>query len=334
MTRRLSILIFSFVAAGSFAVSLSSCNAPSCGPGTVQQQDKNGKLQCVQVDAVSADTHCDVDAGNVMIVGGKCVSAIQCDPSSTTVINGVCVGMGTTNPANSCPKPASGKACIHGAILNFSDNKYASGNIHVQLFEALTLLQGGAPVGMADVDASGGYNFPDISPGLGLFVVVTGNGTTQVATGTGVSGVVGDSIYRADAYTIPKAQADAWGFDYTTGGAQIAKFYKDPKPSPTNLIANEMSAASGVTLMKDGSPAAGAKYFNDTLTAIDPALTTATGASGVAIVASPIAMGGMFPTFSGSGGGVPTWETLPGGSRGMTASTPPFVIITRFHPNM
>ncbi|MCU1280421.1 MAG: hypothetical protein JWM53_3967 [bacterium] len=44
MNRSLSIFV-AFVAAGSLGISLSSCNAPSCGPGTVQQQQKDGTLK-------------------------------------------------------------------------------------------------------------------------------------------------------------------------------------------------------------------------------------------------------------------------------------------------
>jgi hypothetical protein len=38
MNRRLSSIAIGLVAAGSLAASLSSCNAPSCGQGTVQMQ--------------------------------------------------------------------------------------------------------------------------------------------------------------------------------------------------------------------------------------------------------------------------------------------------------
>ena len=113
-------------------------------------------------------------------------------------------------------------------------------------------------------------------------------------------GIASGNQYKLDTYSIPKADSDQWGFDITTGGAHIAKFYNDPKPLPTNIIANETMPVAGVTLLKDGMTAAGAGYFNDTLTAVDGALT-ATGASGTAIVSSPLTGGGSFPTFSGIG---------------------------------
>src|SRR5437764_11904905 len=109
MNRSLSILV-ALVAWGSLGVSLSGCNAPSCGPGTAQKQQADGTLKCVAVDEMDSMIPCDVDGGNAIIVGGKCVSAIQCDPNSTTLINGVCVGTG--GGTATCRAPAPGKACV------------------------------------------------------------------------------------------------------------------------------------------------------------------------------------------------------------------------------
>ena len=66
------------------------------------------------------------------------------------------------------------------------------------------------------------------------------------------------------------------------------------------LIANEQNPVAGVTLIKDGNPAPGVKYFNAGLTAIDSTLTV-TGTSGVAIAPSPVAPGDTFPGFTGMG---------------------------------
>lgn len=327
MNRRLSIVL-GLAAAASLGVSLSSCNEPSCGPGTVQQQQKDGTLKCVPVDVQAPLTPCDTDGGNVVIVGGKCVSAVQCDPGTTMNVNGICVGTGGGGPVT-CRTPATGKACVYGNILNFTDNMKNTVPVRLELYDAVGLLQGGGLLASFDSSDGSSYVFQDFSPPpLGTIVVMTktGAGAAMTNAGTGAVNVTGNNQYRVDAYAVKKADSDGWGFDITTGGAQIAKYYKDPKPAPNQLVANETMPASGVTMIKDGSPAAGAKYFNATLTAIDPTLTTATGTSGVAIVASPIAMGGSFPTFSGSGGGISPWETLNGGS------APGIVIITRFHP--
>ncbi len=155
---------------------------------------------------------------------------------------------------------------------------------------------------------------------------MTGDGSVRQLTASGDQGV-GAGTYRVDAYTIPASEVAAWGFPgIAQTGAYVAKFYKDMKQPATNLVANETMPVAGVTLTKNGSNA-GVKYFNSTLTAIDPTLTV-TGTSGVAAVDAAIPMGGSFPTFTGQG---PTampisWEMLPGGS------APNLVFITRFHP--
>ncbi|MGZ3405130.1 MAG: hypothetical protein ACXVAN_01715, partial [Polyangia bacterium] len=302
-----------------------SCNNASCGQGTVQKQQANGELKCVPVDQQEAGIACDLDGGNVVIVGGKCVSAIQCDPGTTMNVNGICVGTGGGAPT--CGTPATGKACVFGDIYDFTTNKKNATPVHVELYDAVGLLTGGGLIAMTDSSDGSSYIFKDfVPPAFGTIVVMTGRTmATMTMAGTGAQNVTPNNQYRVDAYALKQVDSAAWGFDITAGGAQVAKYYKDAKPAPNQLINNESMPAMGVTMIKDGAPAAGAKYFNDTLTAVDNALT-ATGASGTALVASPIPMGGMFPTFSGSGGGVSPWETLNGGS------APGVVIITRFHP--
>jgi hypothetical protein len=329
MNRSLSILV-ALVVSGSLGISLSSCNTPSCGPGTAQMQQPDGTLKCVATDEMASMIPCDVDGGNTVIVGGKCISAIQCDPTSTVLINGVCVGNGGgTKPM--CRTPAPGKACVFGDIHNFTDDKpNAVTPLHVDLFDPVTLLTGGAPIASTILSDGGAYVFQDFAPpGLGLIVVLTGRtDATLVPTATGDSGIAAGNQYRLDAYAVKMADAAGWaasGFDISTGGGYIAKFYKDAKPAPNLLIANETMPAAGVTLLKNNSTDPSTKYFNATLTAIDNALTV-TGTSGVAIMSSPIPPNSGFPNFTGMGGGISPWESLPGGS------APGLVFVTRFHP--
>jgi len=331
MNRRLSSIAIGLVAAGSLAASLSSCNTPSCGPGTIQQQQKDGTLKCVEADAPVPLTPCETDGGTVTIVGGQCVSAIQCDPATTTLINGICVGHGG---AVGCSTPMPGTACVSGDIFDFKTGmKNGVMPIEVDLWDPLQLLTGGMPIATATLTDGSSYVFQNFSPpSLGLIFIMTrtasGAATMMTPAGTGGQGVSAGNQYHVDAYAVKKSDSDAWNFDIATGGAQIAKFYADKKPAPNLLIANEMTPVACVQLQKDGQPAAGAQYFDDTLTAVNPALTL-TGKSGVAIVASPV-VGSSFPTFSGSGpAAMPiTWESLPGGSAAGV------VIITRFHPDM
>lgn len=324
MNRTLSILT-AFVAFGSLGVSLSACDGePHCGPGTVQQQQRDGRLKCVAVDEQLAP--CDVDGGT-MIVGGIC--APVCDPTTMMEMNGVCVPK-IVGP-HTCRTPSTGHACVMGTIYNFKDNQKSMVPIRIELYDPFSLLRGGAPIATSDLIDGSSYVFQDFAvPPLGLIVVATGRNTLNMTVaGVGASDISNGNIYRLDAYALPTADANAWGFDLSMG-AQVVKFYKDPKPSsPTNITANETMPAAGVTLTKEGNPAAGAAYFNDTLTAVDPMLTV-TGSSGAALVAAPIPPTGTFPTFSGTGPTAApiTWEVLPGGS------APGLVLITRFHPNM
>jgi hypothetical protein len=324
MKRRFPILM-AVLGAGSLGVSLTSCNPLACGPGTVQKQQADGTLKCEAADRMESQTPCDVDAGNVVIVGGKCVSAVQCDPATTVDVNGVCVGTGTS-PVPKCSTPAPGKACVAGAIKNFTNNADNTVTpLHVALYDPNVLLGGGAPIDQTDLTSGGGgYVFQNFAPpGLGLIVVVTGEGNANMTmAGTGQQGIAAGNSYVLDAYAIKKTDSDGWGFDIATAGAQIGKFYLDTKPAPNLLVANETMPAMGVTYSMSGS-SAGVQYFNAGITAIDAALT-ATGTSGVGIVAAPVS--GNFPTFTGMGGGVSMWETLPGGSKAN------LVLITRFHP--
>jgi hypothetical protein len=333
MNRSSLSIVVGLVAVGSFSVALSSCNAPECGPGTVQQQQGDGKLKCVLVDVPVQDTKCDTDGGNVVIVGGHCVSAIQCDPGTTMNVNGICVGTGTSMGA-SCSTPTAGKACISGSILNFKDNKKSTTPIHVDLYDPVTLLNGGLPIASYDSVDGGSYVFQNFSPpSLGLVVVATGRTTAGFVVAGSAGQNIGASKYVIDTYALPAADAAMWGggIDIATTGAFVAKFYKDPAPAAgAPSLANETMPVAGVTLTKDGAAAAGVKYFNDTLTAVDNALTV-TGNSGAAVIAAPVSGSG-FPTFSGTGpAGMPTtgpgsWEQHPGGS------APGLVLILRFHP--
>jgi hypothetical protein len=325
MNRRLSILI-AFVAFGSLGASLSACGEPHCGRGTVQQQQTDGTLKCVAVDVPEQLAPCDVDGGTAVIVGGLCVPV--CDPASMIEINGVCVPL--VREPLTCRTPSPGHACVMGWILDFTTSQKSTVPIHVELYDPLTLLHGGNPIATYDSPDGSSYVFQDfVAPGFGFIVVTTGRTTPNMTVaGVGAQDVANGNVYRLDAYALPTADANAWGFDLSMG-AQVAKFYKDPKPSPTNIIANETMPAAGVTLTKDGNLAAGAAYFNDMLTAVDPTLTV-TGSSGAALVAAPIPPAGTFSTFSGVGPTAApiTWEQFSGGSAAG------LVLITRFHPNM
>lgn len=310
------------------AVAASGCNNPTCGPGTKQVQQKDGTVQCVQADAQPDAIPCDVDAG-ATIVGGHCVSAISCGPN-TMLVNGQCIGTGMGGGVPQCPAPPAGTFCINGALVNFQDNSTAMDNVDVSVWDATVLVSGGAPIDH-NTFSGGGYVLNGLTPPpLGLIAVVVsdpdGNrmNTTYINCAVGDQGIAAGQKYRADAYVLKKSVADSiTGFDYATGGQYVAKYYSDARPVQTDLeVANDKNPVMGVQLVENGGAnPAGTKYFNATMTAFDGALT-ATGASGAATVAAPVA--GSFPTFSGMGGGI-MWETQPGGSKAG------LVFVTRFH---
>jgi hypothetical protein len=332
MTRCSGFIVVSAVALVGLAM-LPGCNNPSCGPGTQQQQQKDGSLKCVPVDRQEAQTPCLLDGG-AAIVGGNCVGAVTCGPG-TTLINGQCVGTG--GGGVECANPNPGFFCVTGNIKNLVDTSAFTGMIAVAVYDPFTFLMGGNPLD-AGFFTEGFYIFPNVAvPSFPLIIVVTGDmdkmNTTYVNTGTGAQGIVSGGKYRVDAYATPKSVQTTWfmnGFDINPSGGYLAKYYLDTKPAPTALIANETMPAAGVTLTKDGSPnPAGIKYFNTDLTNFSTG--TATTTVGAAIVPIPVT-GGSFPTISGMSSTVSAWEQLPGGSAGATSSAGAVIIVTRFHP--
>lgn len=328
MSRWLSLIV-------TVAATAAGCNNPTCGMGTKQVQNKDGTVQCVQVDSPAAAIPCDVDGG-ASIVGGICVSAITCGQNTTyDPATRSCVGTGTGTGIPACPaSPAPGTFCVNGALLNFVDSMPSMATVTVAAYDPVTLLQGGQPIGK-DTFSTGSYKLQDLpasSVPLGLLAIVVGDDPAAgnvnfVRAVVGNQGISGGNKYRVDAYVLPKSVADGWkpAFDYGPNGGYVGKFYNDPKVGPgAPLIASETHPVMGVTLTINGAPAPGAKYFGPTLATIDSALTT-TGTVGVGIAPAPVT--GTFPTMSGMGGGF-TWEMFPGGS------VAGLVFVQRFHPNM
>jgi hypothetical protein len=323
------------VALVSSAALIHGCNNPTCGPGTKQVQIKGGEIQCQPADGVVSTGDCDVDAG-AQLVGGICVSHINCDPTTTSYdpMTGTCTGTGTmTGGLPPCPAPSAGTACVHGLLHNFVDNsQYTTPDVPVALYDPLAFLSGSPPIAMG-TSTNGGYVFSNFPvPNLHLIAIAVGNLNDEsviVVAGSGAQNVNAGSIYRVDGYVIPRSVVDGWkamtGIDYLTTGAYVAKFYGDKAPAPTDLAATETMKVSGVQLTENGTAAANAQYFSTDLTTIDTSLKS-TGMEGAAIVPSPMGT----PQFSGMGGMVngttPTWETQIGGSAAKV------IFVARFHP--
>jgi hypothetical protein len=304
------------------ALVLAGCNSPVCGPGTKRVQLKGGTVQCQPVDGLPDTIPCDADGGAV-IVGGACVSRVQCGPGTKLdAASGLCVADGMASP---CPPPAGSAICVFGTLHHFIDDSPlgAGETVHVGISDPLNLI--------AELDSTGTFVFPNVAvPSSGLVAIGAGDrsGTPNVVAATGAI-VSPGKIYHVDAYVLPRSVVDGWqtqtGDDYLTQGAYVAKFYADPMASATDYSLYETMPVAGVTLLENGAPPARARYFGTSLTTIDKMLT-ATGASGTALIAAPPS----FSTYSGmggtSGGTAITWPALPGGS------APGVVFVTRFHP--
>jgi hypothetical protein len=234
MSRRLSLVVTTLAA----AFALGGCNNPTCGPGTMQQQNKDGTIQCVAASGTSIP--CDVDGG-ATIVGGRCVAAVQCDPNSTTEINGVCIGTGGADTPPPCPPPSSGNTiCVNGLIRNLVDNsRNMTDSIHVAYYSNPLNFLHHMPADARLDTTAGSFSFADVpspSPALPLIAVAFGDGdlestnmgVTFVAVGAGAANVQGGKSYRVDGYVIKRSVVEGWhtqtGVDWFTKGAYLARF--------------------------------------------------------------------------------------------------------------
>jgi hypothetical protein len=323
MTRWLSTVV-----AIAIGASTAGCNAPVCGAGTKQVQNKNGSVQCVAVDAQPATIPCDI-ANGAEIKGGVCTSVRTCG-QGTTEINGVCVGTGGGEDAPPpCPPPAAGKFCVNGLLHNLLDNSVHKGPIHVAWYDPLNFLSGGPAEKELDTD-TGGYVFTDqTAPGMGLIAIAVGDadksGTIFVTAGSGAQNVSTGS-YRVDGYVIPRTLVDTWNTqtstDWFASGGYLARYFNDPKPAGTNLAAIETHPVAGVQLTQMNTvklpPAA--NYFTTDLSTLSPTAMS-TGVAGAALFKAQL-----INTYSGMGGNI-SWETQTGGT------APKVIFVSRFHPN-
>jgi len=270
---------------------VSSCNPPTCGPGTVQRQAASGELQCVLVDVPQQAIQCDVDGGNAEIVNGKCVSHIKCDPVTTTYdpASGICVGSGAIGGCKPCPtNPGAGKICITGDIYDFiTTQKLADGarTMRVAAYEPLSFLSNPsvAPLGQVDSTTKNCYTLDGIpTPGAGLVAIGVAdpaNTSPQVLALSGAgAAVTSNKSYHVDISVVTKAQVDAWSamsptLNFDTSGMYIGLFFNDPVPDRTNLVFSETHPVSGVQLASEGTAIANAKYLDPTRDKIAPALS-------------------------------------------------------------
>jgi len=316
------------------AASAAGCNNPTCGPGTMQVQQKNGTVQCLPADGMPASIPCDADMGAV-IVGGECVSKIQCGPgTSLDPTSNLCISTGSGGGPPACPAPPSGAICINGRLHHFlDDSTLAAGeSFHVSVYDPTVFLSGGPPI--QEADSTGDYVFPNITvPAVGAIAVGVGKkaDTTMIALSGFATRVVAGQSYRIDSHVVLSSTVDGWksqtGTDFLATGAYLTKFYSDPSKGSTDFEIYETMKVPGVQLYKNGAVAPGVNYFSTSLSTIDGALT-ATGMEGAAIV--PVTSGSLdiYTGMGGMAGGMPiNWGS---GHTGGSATN--VLFIDRFHP--
>ena len=291
MNRRSSISI-ALVALAALALGLQHAELRTRARCSRQQTD--GTLQCVAVDSPSAITPATSTAATSSSSAASCVSAVQCDPASTMDINGVCVGTGGTVAATCRTPGARARPASPAPSSTSSRTSESTAPIHVELYDPIVLLRR-AECRIASYDSvdGGSYVFQDFTPPPPRPRRRRHRQRHAPATA---------SPARADrtsaATTVPRGHLRRQegglrrlGLRHRSGGAYIAKFYKDPKPHRHHHHRQRDHAGRGRDPDQGRRGAAPASSTSTTtLTAIDPALTT-TGASGVAIVAAPIVQG-------------------------------------------
>ncbi len=302
------------------------CSATVCGPGQKRVQQPSGSVVCMAADSAVI---CDDDAG-ATIVGGKCVSQIQCGPSTRLdPVSHLCIGTGSSDGgvAPTCLPPATGKICVAGVVHHLLDDSFlGSGEtVHIALYDPLAFLTVDNPPALAESDSSGTFLFSEVTPpGTGLLALVVRDASGSVLpplqlTGTGAKVVAGQS-YLVDGYATPKSLVADWshaaGFDFDSSGAYMMKFYSDLPASVTDFSASEKNPVTEVVPVVNGAAVGSSSvyYFGASLAVLDNALH-ATGASGTALLPRNDAL---IANYSGQGGTFMSkmlaWETHPGGT--------------------
>jgi hypothetical protein len=321
---------------------LAGCAPTVCGPGTKLLQTADG-VECVPADGpANGDVSCDVDAGMVEIVGGKCESRVQCDPGSTTYdpTTGICVGSGTQNSlCPVCPPPGTGQICITGGVVDFETGQHVMPGgrpLRFAAFEPLAFLAdpGSAPLAEDPSSTKACFTLTLPAPSSGLVAIAVSDpvngapmGMLPLALGGVGAPVTAGNVYHVDGILATRKRLADWstqsGEDFTGKGAFVGCYYADPPAAPTNEIFDETMPVSGVKLLENQSPPASARYLGSNRD-IDTALT-ATGSLGCAVATAD-----GIQTFGGQAGAgtspmVQKLEAQPGGT------APGALFLSRFH---
>lgn len=288
----------------------SGCNTVTCGPGTVLVAN-----QC-QVVSLGDGIPCDVDGGDVEIVGGKCVSRVKCAPPLMYDPFLGCYIPEVEGSCPPCPSPIPpGSVCVTGGVVDLSTMKHLPNDgsarpLRIGVYEPLGFFDNPnvAPLSENTSTSSGCFTFTVPVPASSALVVAAQDpvGTTPTAPLTiGTSGlsIVAGQKYQVDGYMVKKSLVDNWSAAdpaFLTEGSVVDCFYNVAPGAPTNFRFDEQwPTATGVQLTAAGMMSIIARYL-EADASIDSSLT-ATGSRGCAVVA-----GGS--SYSFQGGGVNQWE--------------------------
>jgi len=294
-------------------------------------QQPGGDLRCVPVDQPAQLTDCDIDGGNVQILGGKCVSKISCDPATTMFdpAKNECVGLGTVVGCAPCATPDSGKICLTGNLVDYLSNtalKPGEKTLRIALYEPLAFLSNPAAPPLTELPSTdkGCFTFNNIDPpGTGLIAIAVGDPAGSPATyqlaGTALT-ILPNKSYNVGTYILPKTIVDGWkattSIDYGTKGGYVSFFYDGPVPDATDRTIPTTPFAAGVGLKQTIGMPGTPKFFGPTRDAINTTLT-ATGPLG-GLISDPNsgevgAFSGLNGTCMNGGSHACKWETHPGG---------------------
>ena len=314
------------------------CTSLVCGKGTKQVQNQTtGNLECQPADAIGP-TPCvdDADAGTV-IVGGRCVAAIKCDPATTHPVlqpDGTIECVRNMNAGKVCSTPAAGTLCVQGIIRDFVSNAPIA-NLPVALYDPIAFLSNPSaatpqPNGTDTTDATGAYVMNNVPvPGANLIALASPDPRAPASmwyvAGAGAQ-VTANQQYKLDGTAVTRTVVSGWstmaGIDYSRG-AEVLCFFMDASRATTfDFSAYETQPVAGAQAANPGPPLmaiATAKYYSGTLDQIGSGTATTPLGCGIVAISALTA-------FTGVGPAAMKWEVHPGGS------TAGVIFFDRFHP--
>lgn len=302
------------------------------------------------------------DTGATTCTGKIPDKYVQCDPNTTKIEGGICVGdpakfphcgMGTMQDASlAClPLPSTcghvpptctpqpGKFAVAGVITHLKDGKFADGEmVEVRAYEPTSFIKNtSVPPQQVVVTMNSTFCLDNLSDtgGQGLIAIaITDPGHVNwMLAGVGQNNVAPKNTYRVDGYIIEKSLVASWDVQaglsgmntFEAVGAYVGRFFDKPRVVGGGEDPTEKGVA-GVQLYAGFSAASDSYYFKGDLLTIDKSAMLTDGATGSVVERTTDITPG-FTGKMGMIGGMPVnWERFPGGSAAGV------VFVQTFHP--